>query len=161
MNSTKSIIILISIFLLGLFLGWFAASDEKLFLFSHEYENALVTQITDGDTIVIEGGARVRLLGINTPEKGEDYYSEAKQYLKERILMKEVRLERDIEDRDMYGRLLRYVWLNDTLINAELAEKGLANAYFYSEQEKYKGLIAEAEKEAMEKKINIWSQLAS
>ena len=80
--------VIISIFLLGFFLGWFSAQDENL-IYLRKTENALVTQIIDGDTIAIEGGERVRLLGIDTPEKGEDYYNDAKAFLEERILMKE------------------------------------------------------------------------
>ncbi len=157
MSSWKIYVILISIFIIGFFLGWFIGQDEQLINFK-KTESALVTQIIDGDTIAIEGGARVRLLGIDTPEKGDFYYNEAKQYLENRILMKEVELEKDIEDKDMYDRLLRYIWINDSLVNLELAEKGYGLAYFYNDQEKYKDLIAEAEQEAIEKKIGLWSK---
>ncbi len=151
-------ILIASIFLIGFFLGYFSAQDENLIYFK-KTEDTIVTRITDGDTIVIKGGERVRLLGIDTPEKGEDYYAEAKQFLEERILMKTVKLERSVEDKDQYGRLLRYVWINNTLIDLELIKKGLASAYFYDEAEKYRDLIADAEKKAIENKIGIWSSL--
>ncbi len=153
-----SIISLISIFLLGFFLGYFSAQNEDLIYFK-KTEDAIVTKITDGDTIVIEGGERVRLLGIDTPEKGKSYYNEAKQFLEERILMKTVKLEKSVENKDQYGRLLRYVWINNTLANLELIERGLASSYFYNEAEKYRELIADAEKKAIENKIGIWGSL--
>lgn len=152
-----SFVLLITIFILGFFLGYLSAQDENLMHF-RKTEDALVTRVTDGDTIVIDGGERVRLLGIDTPERGDDYYNEAKEFLEERILMKNVKLERSVEDKDMYDRLLRYVWINDSLINLELVERGYASAYFYNENEKYKDLIADAEKKAIEKKIGIFSQ---
>ena len=153
-----SVIIIISIFLLGFFLGWFFAQDENLIYFK-KTEDSLVTQVIDGDTIAIEGGERVRLLGIDTPERGEDYYNEAKEYLEEKILMKEVKLEKSVENKDEYNRLLRYIWINNSLVNLELIEKGFAKAYFYNDEEAYKGLIAEAEKIAIEDREGLWSNL--
>ena len=150
--------VIISIFLLGFFLGWFSAQDENL-IYLRKTENALVTQIIDGDTIAIEGGERVRLLGIDTPEKGEDYYNDAKAFLEERILMKEVELEKSVENKDGYNRLLRYVWLNGSLINIELIKEGLAKAYFYNDEEQYKEMIAEAEKKAIDKKTGLWKNI--
>lgn len=156
LNKMNKIVLLVSLFILGFFLGWFIGQDEKLIDF-RKTESALVTQIIDGDTIAIEGGQRIRLLGVDAPEKGEKYYAESKQYLESRISMKEVELEKDIEDKDMYGRLLRYIWINNSLVNLELAEQGYGLAYFYNEQEKYRDLIAEAEQNAIEKKIGLWA----
>lgn len=159
LSKMNKFIILISIFIFGFFLGWFIGQDEQLINF-RKTESVLVTQIIDGDTIAIEGGQRIRLLGIDTPEKGDFYYKEAKQYLENRILMKEVEIEKDIEDKDMYDRLLRYIWINDSLVNLEIAEQGYGLAYFYDEQEKYKDLIAEAEQNAIKKKIGLWANVS-
>jgi len=82
-------------------------------------EHAIVTKIIDGDTIVIEGGEKVRLLGIDTRERGEKCYTEAKNYLKSLLEMKNVSLEKDKEDKDKYGRLLRYIWLDEVNINVK------------------------------------------
>lgn len=65
----------------------------------------LVTRVIDGDTIEIEGGERVRFICINTPETGEYIYLEAKNFVTDILLYKEVKLVKDVTDRDKYGRL--------------------------------------------------------
>jgi endonuclease YncB( thermonuclease family) len=74
---------------------------------------ATVRFAVDGDTVELTTGERVRYIGVDTPEKGECYYEEAKAFNKEFVQGKRVRLERDVSDRDQFGRLLRYVSLID------------------------------------------------
>lgn len=107
--------------------------DSKLegFLIGNDIEYAEVTRIVDGDTIKINGNDTIRFLGINTPEKGELYYKKAKEFLEKLILNKTIKIERGKEDRDMYERLLRYVFLEDENVNLKLVENGLANPYIY------------------------------
>ncbi len=112
-------------------------------------EDRLVTRIIDGDTIVVEGGERVRLLDIDTPERGEPCYQEAKDRLEELIDGKEVTLEPHAEDRDRYGRLLRYVFLEDQLINLVLVHEGLATLYVYNKGP-YHNYFVKAEQTAKE-----------
>ncbi|MDD2666061.1 MAG: thermonuclease family protein [Methanocellales archaeon] len=119
-------------------------------------QRALVTKVVDGDTIIVTGGTRVRLIGIDAPESNEEYYTEGKEFLESRVLYKEVGLEGDTPDKDMYGRSLRYVWLNDDLINAEIVRAGWAIAIQYEPTTKYSNLIAEAEQEAIESQVGIW-----
>jgi micrococcal nuclease len=72
-----------------------------------------VTSVVDGDTLVISDGHErtetVRLIGINTPEEGECWAAEAKHAMVDQVGGGPVWLERDVSDRDRYGRLLRYV----------------------------------------------------
>ena len=88
-----------------------------------------VTYVVDGDTIDLEGYGRIRFSGINTPETGECYYQEAKDKLAELILGKEVYVEKDKTDKGKYGRKLRYIYLDDILINKLLVEQGYAKVY--------------------------------
>ena len=118
---------------------------------------AKVIQVIDGDTIVIEGGYYVRYIGIDAPERDEPYYLEAKQANEELIKGKKARLERDISDKDN-GRLLRYVYADDTFINAELVRQGYAYAKAYSPDTKYQVYLEALEKEARQAKKGIWSQ---
>jgi len=77
---------------------------------------AKVTEVIDGDTIIIEGGYRVRYIGIDTPEihpEVEAFGMEAWQANRQLIEGKEVRLERDVSETDKYDRLLRYVYVVD------------------------------------------------
>jgi micrococcal nuclease len=134
-------------------------------------EKTIATKIIDGDTIVIEGGYSVRILGIDADEMGYPCYDEAKSRLEELILNKEVKLEKDITDLDQYKRCLRYVFLpasaeasagkDDKNIGLELVKEGLAIARFYEPDLKYKEEISLAEKTAIENKIGCkWSAFA-
>ena len=120
----------------------------------------LVTKVIDGDTFAIEGGYSVRILSIDTDERGYPCYQEAKDKLEELILNKKVKLEKEEEeDVDQYCRYLRHIFLpassvdkDNENIGIKLVEEGLAVARFYSET-KYQEEISEAEKNARENKI--------
>jgi len=102
----------------------------------------------DGDTLIINGNS-TRLLGINTPERGEKYYNEAKNFLSELVLNKTVKLEY-IEDRyDLYKRTLAYIILDDKNINSEIVRSGFANLYIYN-SDKYTGELKRAWQECIE-----------
>ncbi len=120
--------------------------------------SVLVTRIIDGDTIEIEGGYRVRYIGIDTPERGEPYYLEATEANRSLVEGKKVRLEKDVEDKDKYGRLLRYVWVDDTMANAELVRLGYAYSYSYPPNLKYQPYFLQLEKEAREQRLGLWSK---
>ena len=85
--------------------------------------------IIDGDTIKLDSGDRVRLLGIDTPERGQRCYDEATDKLKELIYGKELTmLNGSNDDRDVYDRLLRYIYVGDVFINLEMVKSGFAYA---------------------------------
>ena len=123
-------------------------------------ELVFVSKVIDGDTIVANG-EHIRLLGIDSDERGYDCYKEAKVKLEEWILDKEVRLEKDQTDKDQYGRLLRYIILDGENINIRLVDEGLAVARFYRDR-KYEVEILAAEKSAREAGIGCkWSKIDS
>lgn len=121
-----------------------------------------VVRVIDGDTIEIESGERVRYIGIDAPESVhpsksiECFGKEASKKNGEMVLDKLVRLEKDISERDRYGRLLRYVWMGDILINLELVEQGFAYSYSYPPDVKYQDLFAEAQRRAREENRGLW-----
>jgi len=120
---------------------------------------AIVTKVLDGDTIIIQGGFHVRLLGIDADEPDYLCYQAAKTQLEELILGKTVVLESDAQDKDQYGRLLRYIFLDGKNINEQMVAEGLAIARFYPENQKYKDQIIAAESAAMNNKIGCkWQQ---
>ena len=124
-------------------------------------DTAKVTQVTDGDTIVIADGSRVRYIGIDTPEvypKPEAFGIEAWQANCELVEGKTVRLERDISDTDRYGRLLRYVYVDNIFVNAELVRRGLAYAKAYPPDTKHHDYLEELETEAREAGRGIWAK---
>jgi micrococcal nuclease len=103
-------------------------------------EQGIVTWIVDGDTIIVKlqnKSEKIRLLGIDTPEfhgknNIREYFAyEAFIYTKEHLKDKPVCLVKDPQnDRDKYGRLLRYVYINGRSFNAELVRDGYAEIYY-------------------------------
>ena len=124
-------------------------------------DTARVTQVIDGDTIIIEGGYRVRYIGIDTPEVHPEMEAcgmEALEANRRLVEGKEVRLERDVSETDKYGRLLRYVYVDDIFVNAELVRQGLAEAKAYPPDIKYQDYLEELETEAKEAGRGIWAK---
>lgn len=121
-------------------------------------ENSIVTKVIDGDTVVVEGGWHVRLLGMDADERGYPCYDAAKTRLEDLVLNKTVQLEKDQTDTDQYGRCLRYIFLGATNIDEQLVQEGLAVARFYAPDLKYKPEISAAEQQAIAGKIGCkWS----
>ena len=120
-----------------------------------------MTKVIDGDTVVVEGGYHVRLLGMDADEKGYPCYEQAKTRLEDLVLAKQVRLEKDKTDLDQYGRCLRYIFLDNTNINVQLVKEGLAIARFYEPDVKYRAEITAAESYAQQNKLGCkWSGLS-
>jgi micrococcal nuclease len=91
-------------------------------------ESIIVGRVIDGDTIVDSDGLHYRLLGINTPEKGEYLYAEAKAFLEENALNISLIAEKNGKDR--YDRELAYLYNENENINKLLVKEGYANYYF-------------------------------
>lgn len=124
-----------------------------------EMQGSFVTKVVDGDTLVIAGGQRVRLLSIDTRERGENCYGEAKARMEELVLLKNITLERDKEDKDKYDRLLRYIYTNETFVNLQMVREGLAVAYIYEPNVKYREQFVETERAARSEGGCVWTQL--
>jgi endonuclease YncB( thermonuclease family) len=126
-----------------------------------------VTRVIDGDTIEVDIGGtiyRVRYIGMDTPELDDErpefcaLAQEATRLNRQLVEGETVRLERDISETDKYGRLLRYVYVDDTFVNAELVRQGLAWAEAYEPDTKYQDILEEAEAEARQDKIGLWQE---
>lgn len=127
----------------------------------------VVTRVIDGDTIEVGISGTlytVRYIGIDTPELDDErpelsaLAQEAARYNRQLVEGQEIRLEKDVSETDQYGRLLRYVYIGDTFVNAELVRLGLAWAKAYPPDTKYQAIFDEAESEAMLAKIGIWQE---
>ena len=92
----------------------------------------VVTRVVDGDTVELGNGETVRLVGIDAPETGECGHDRAADRLARLVLGQPVRLGRPDEDRDRYGRLLRYVDVGRQDAGLRLLKKGLAIARYDS-----------------------------
>lgn len=140
---------------------------------------ATVTYVVDGDTVhvILAGGReeKVRFIGVDTPESTkeiEPYGKEAAAYTKSRLEGRRVWLEKDVAERDKYGRLLAYVWLsppeNDgeaevraKMFNAELLLNGYAQVMTVPPNVKYADLFAELQREAREAQKGLWWSAAA
>jgi micrococcal nuclease len=122
---------------------------------------ARVTQVIDGDTIIVEGGFRVRYIGIDTPEvypEVEAFGIEAWEANRRLVEGREVRLERDVSETDKYDRLLRYVYVDGVMVNAEMVKQGLAWAKAYPPDTRYQDYLEEMEAEARGAGRGIWAK---
>lgn len=116
-----------------------------------------ITSVVDGDTFKASSGEVVRLIGIDAPESNAPYSVESKNKLSELTLNKKVRFEKDISEKDRYGRSLWYVWVGDLFVNLEMVRQGYAVAYKYPPDVKYAEQFATAEKEARDSKRGLWA----
>ncbi len=130
-----------------------------------------VEMVFDGDTLLLDNGEKVRLIGIDAPEcssvtdpaefggLNEDHLYEwavkAKLYLENKVLHEEISLAYDWERRDEYGRILAYVYVGDEMINRTMVEEGYARAtpeFSF----KYKEEFVQLEKEAKQENRGMW-----
>jgi micrococcal nuclease len=125
---------------------------------------ARVVEVIDGDTIRLEDGSTVRVLGLDAPEtrhpdlRGPQPFGvEAAERLRELVQGRTVRLERDISDRDHYGRLLRHVWIDRSLVAEVLVREGLAHPMSIPPDRKHVHRLRAAEEEARDASIGLWS----
>lgn len=114
-------------------------------------ETATVVDIIDGDTIdvMLDGQReRVRYIGMNTPERDEPCYTEATAANAALVRNKTVTLVKDKSETDIYDRLLRYVYVGDTFVNAELVREGYAEAVLYEPDDAHYDEFLNLEREA-------------
>lgn len=123
-----------------------------------------VERTIDGDTLLLEDGTRIRLIGVNAPEIAHDdvpaqpFGAEAARWLDERATGKAVRLEFDLERYDHYDRTLAFVYLEDVLLNEEIIRQGYSRAQLqYNYSVRMKRRFEAAEEEARTAQRGIWS----
>jgi micrococcal nuclease len=128
------------------------------------WQKRFCVRVIDGDTIELDGGERVRLIGVDTPETVDprrpvqSFGKEASAFTRRMVEGKNVRLEQDQDTRDRYGRTLAYVYLQDgTFLNAEIIRQGYGHAYtrfpFRYEQQ-----FVQLEREARESSRGLWAR---
>jgi len=126
-----------------------------------------VTWVADGDTLFLDGGAKVRLLGIDTPETSSKdcMAAEATQFTS-KFAGKGTKVcvtsDKKAGDKDHYGRLLRYVWIKQdgvpVMINARLVRLGLARVYYpFAKGLRHEVTLVRAQKEAEAEGVGGWA----
>jgi micrococcal nuclease len=145
---------------------------------SRNYEDILVERAVDGDTLKLENGERVRLIGIDTPEMHESAKLDRDsrrsgqdkkiiqamgrrsfRFTKDLVEGKRVRLEFDVEKHDKYERLLAYVYLKDgTFVNAEIIKQGYASLMTYPPNVKHVDMFKQLYQEARGNNRGLWKE---
>ncbi|SHF14894.1 micrococcal nuclease [Desulforamulus putei DSM 12395] len=138
---------------------------------------ATVTRVIDGDTVHVSINGRdetVRMIGVNTPEthhpsKPVEYYGpEAEKFTRSQLDGKQIWLQKDVQERDKYGRLLAYIWLEQPasdsesevrakMYNAKLLLDGYAQVMTIPPNVKYADLFVKLQREAREGGRGLWS----
>lgn len=130
-------------------------------------EKHKVARVIDGDTIRLESGRVVRYIGIDAPEtvdpkKGTQCFGkEASLENKKLVEGKMVFLEKDVSETDRFGRLLRYVYIEDgfgqsVFVNEYLAAEGYAYASSYPPDVRYQDVLRRAQADAQKNKKGLW-----
>lgn len=126
-------------------------------------EKLKVKYVIDGDTIILSDNSKVRYIGINSPEmekngKVECFAENAKNFNRQLVENQTVSLEKDISNKDKYGRLLRYVYLDGTLINEILISQGFAKTDLVPPDTKYASIFKQAQQEARQDNRGLWKE---
>jgi len=139
--------------------------DAKIIAIKPGYEFYSVKTVYDGDTVVLEDGRKIRLLGINTPEiqhrdkLAEAGGDEAKRWLSDKLKNTKVRLEMGVEKTDKYGRTLAHlVTEKKEHINLQLVVAGLASVSIYPPDLLYVSELVRAQDQAEQAKLGIWGR---
>lgn len=127
----------------------------------------IVSRVIDGDTIVLQTGEKLRYIGIDTPEinfgkNPECYALKAKEFNQKLVEKKEIKIEKDVSEKDKFGRLLRYVFIEDEasssaiFVNEYLVRQGYAIVSTYPPDVKYIEDLLLAQKDARENNRGLW-----
>jgi len=137
--------------------------------FVKDGDKIFVSRVIDGDTIELNTGEKLRYIGIDTPEvnygkSSECFALEAKEFNKKLIEKKEIELEKDITNKDKFGRLLRYVYVENEsttsaiFVNEHLVRQGYAIVSTYPPDIKYIEDLLSAQREARENNRGLWGK---
>ena len=154
----KILLVIVSILLIIFLFGSYCQNRAII------YQKVKVIRVIDGDTIEIEGGQKIRYIGMDTPETVNPetpvqcFGQEASVKNKELVGGKIVELEKDVSETDKYGRLLRYVWVNGSMVNEQLIKEGYARIETFPPDIKYANRFLIDEKVAKIKKLGLWNK---
>lgn len=123
-------------------------------------DTATVIDVLDGDTFVLSNTTRIRLIGVDTPEKGEPFADVARAFADSVLRNRKVRIELDRLREDRYERTLGYLFLDGIFFNELLVRNGLARVYQFKENRRYSKKFINAQKDARKNKVGIWSLAA-
>lgn len=122
-------------------------------------EKARFLNLIDGDSMLVEYKGRsqeVRLIGIDAPEWGQEFGTQAKSYALSFCYGRALTLEFDVKRKDRYGRLLAYVYCDGKMLNEEMVRAGLALAVEYKPNIKHQDRLSRAQRRAESERRGFW-----
>lgn len=124
-----------------------------------DMEACRVTRIVDGDSIECDPVGRIRLLGIDAPELGQPPFGARSLEALERMMPEgsQVWLEEDVEQRDTFGRALRYVWAGDQMVNWAMVRDGYAVLLTYPPNVRHVEALQNAQQAAQSEGSGLWA----
>ena len=122
---------------------------------------ATVEWVNDGDTLTLSGGAKVRLVQIDAPELQSDCYGRAALRALIDLAPKGTHVtlvaDPELDERDVHGRLLRYVYRDGMNVNVELVRRGAASPYYFrKERGGFAGELDDAVEDARDRRAGYW-----
>ena len=157
-----AIIIVLIVILAIVDIAFFLSSKLKIsFQIPQDFpsESAKVTAIIEGDTIQLDNSQIVKLIGIESPKRDEEFAADSFNFLELLVLNKQVTLERDNQNKDTNGNLLRYVFVDlygkNVFVNSESIAQGYSTPSPSETNKKYQKQLNEARQECLDSKLNL------
>lgn len=120
----------------------------------------MVRRVLDGDTMELQGGDRLRLLAIDTPEKGEPLHDEAAAFLARKALGQFADIKYANQRRDKYGRHLGYLYIDTLFVNKAIIDSGYGYLYLFDDNDLKSDqvkMLLDAQRSAIERRVGLWS----
>lgn len=135
-----------------LLLAWAPREPEA------QQAGCIVGRVVDGDTFFCRDGRRVRLIGVDSPERKQGAVAVAARKALARMLptATPVRLQHDVRLTDRYGRLLAYAWVGTVLVNEAMVRNGWAVLYTVPPNVMYAERLRRAQDEARARRAGLW-----
>ena len=145
--------------LLTLIIGFFGGSFYNQQKQSSLITSGTVTRIIDGDNLELDNGKSIRLYGINCPEKNQKFSQEAINLSAKLALNQQITIDYQPNySADKWGRILGYVFIDDTFLNQELVKQGYCEVTIYQKRAKlkYQNELLTAQEQAKQEKLGKW-----
>jgi endonuclease YncB( thermonuclease family) len=124
------------------------------------FDSVQIEKVIDGDTVHLADQRRVRVIGLNTPERGEPYSRAASDYIRQ-LPAAGWQLQQGEDALDHYRRTLADLVMPDgQLLSVALIEKGLAFAVYFPPNLRYAECIEQAEQRARALRQGVWAEPA-
>lgn len=120
-----------------------------------------VVDVVDGDTMLLDNGEYVRLIGVDAPDNGACFAEKSTRKLQKLVKGKKVRVRFDQEKTDTFGRKLGYVYVGKKFVNKAMLTSGLAVVDIVVPNKQKEDVLTRGQQTAVEKNRGIWQSCQS